>query len=52
MLSEIRQRKTGTICFHSYVDPEKISRRPGGRGRRIKRVTEREGGKPQETLKY
>ena len=33
MLSEISQRKTDTICFHSYVDPEKLNRRPGGRRR-------------------
>ena len=24
MLSEIRQSKIDTICFHSYVDPEKL----------------------------
>ena len=38
MLSEIShtQRKTDTICFHSYVDPEKINRRPCGRGRKKK----------------
>ena len=35
MLSEIRlQRKADTICFHSYVDLEKLNRRPWGRGRR------------------
>ena len=35
ILSEIsRTRKTDTICFHSYVDPEKLSRRPWGRGRK------------------
>ena len=34
MLSEIsHKRKTDTICFHSYVDPEKFNRRPCGRGR-------------------
>ena len=44
MLSEISlQRKTDTICFHSYVDPEKLNRRPWRRGR-AKKV--REGGKP------
>ena len=31
MLSEISQRKTDTICFHSYVDLEKLNRRPWGR---------------------
>ena len=47
MLSEIsRQRKTDTICFHSFVDAEKLNRRPWGRGRGKKEVTEREGGKP------
>ena len=29
--SEIRQRKTDTICFHSYLDAEKL--RPGERGK-------------------
>ena len=29
MLSEISQRKTDTICFHSYLDPEKLNREPG-----------------------
>ena len=33
MLSEIIHTKTDTICFHSYVDPEKLTRRPWGRGR-------------------
>ena len=43
MLSEISQRKT-VIYFHSYVDLEKLNRRPWGRkGERI--VTNREGGK-------
>ena len=43
MLSEIStQRKTDTIWFHSYVDPEKLNRRPWGRGRK-KKV--REGGR-------
>ena len=45
MLSEISQRKTDTICFHSYVDLEKLNRRPWGRGRGGKKV-EKEGGKP------
>ena len=39
------QRKTDTVCFHSYVDPEKLNRRPWGRGRG-KKVTEREEDKP------
>ena len=33
MLSEISQRKTDIICFHSYVELEKLNRRPWGRGR-------------------
>ena len=45
MLSEISQTKIDTICFHLYVDPEKVNRRQWGRGRG-KKVTEREGGKP------
>ena len=33
MLSEISQSEKDTICFHSYVDPEKLNRRPwGGEG--------------------
>ena len=51
MLSEISQRRTDIICFHSYVDLEKLNRTPWEKGRG-KIVTEREGGKPQETLKY
>ena len=47
MLSEISQlRKTDIICFCSYVDLEKLNRRPGWKGRGKKKVTEREGGKP------
>ena len=42
MLSEISQRK---VCFHSYVDLEKLNRRPWWRGRG-KKVTEREEDKP------
>ena len=44
MLSEISHTKTDTICFHSYVDPEKLTRRPWGRGREKERL-EREGAK-------
>ena len=36
------QRKTDTICSHSYVDPEKPNRRPWGRGREEKREGERQ----------
>ena len=34
LLSEIGQSKTDIICFHSYVDLEKLNRRRGGKGRR------------------
>ena len=35
------------------MDLEKLNRRPWGKGRWKKQIhTEREGGKPQETLKY
>ena len=44
MLSEIsQQRKTDTICFHSYVDPEKLNRNPWGRGRKEKKKEVRVG---------
>ena len=33
MLSEISQRKTNIICFHLYVELEKLNRRPWGKGR-------------------
>ena len=33
MPSEISQRKTDIICFHSYVELEKHNRRPWGKGR-------------------
>ena len=36
MLSEISQSEKDTICFHSYVDLEKLNRRPWGRGRKKK----------------
>ena len=42
MLSEISQRKTDIICFHSYVDLEKLNRDHGGReGEKIVTNTER-----------
>ena len=51
-LSEISQsEKDRYHMFHSYVELEKLNRRPWGKGRG-KIVTEREGGKPKETLKY
>ena len=34
--SEISQAEKDTICFHSYMDPEKLNRRPWGRGREKK----------------
>ena len=45
-LSEISQAEKDTICFQSYVDLEKRSRRPWGREWGRKKITEREGGKP------
>ena len=36
-------RRTDSICFHSYVGPEKLNRRPWGRGR--KKWLDREGAK-------
>ena len=36
MLSEISHTKTDTIRFHSYVDPEKLNRRPWGWERKKK----------------
>ena len=36
------QRKTDTICFHSYVEAEKLNRRPWGRGRKEKKQRGRE----------
>ena len=33
VLSEMSQRKTDIICFHSYVDLEKLNRSPWGKGR-------------------
>ena len=34
---KVIQRKTDTICFHSYVDPEKLNRNPWSRGRKKKK---------------
>ena len=45
ILSEISHTEKDTIWFHSYVDLEKLNRRPWGRGMG-KKATEREGGKP------
>ena len=36
MLSEISHTEKDTICFHSYVDPDKLNRRPWGRGTKKK----------------
>ena len=44
MLSEISQAEKGTECFHSYVELEKLHRRPW-RKERVK-ISFREGGKP------
>ena len=50
MLSEISQSKTDVICCHSYVEFEKLNRRPWGKeGKRIS--SNREEGKPSKTLK-
>ena len=46
MLSELSQKRTDIICFHSYVDLEKLNRRQWGRGKGEKLQTGREGGKP------
>ena len=38
MLSEISHtEKDRYLCFHSYVDPEKLNRNPRGRGRKKKK---------------
>ena len=49
MLSEISQR-TDIICFRSYVDLEKLNRRPWRKGREKKTLTDREGGR--QTIRY
>ena len=41
-LSEISHTEKDTVSFHSYVDPEKLNRRPWGEGKGKKKV--REGG--------
>ena len=45
LLSEISQSEKDNICFHSYVDLEKLNRRPWGKGRGEKKL-QRERGKP------
>ena len=40
----VRQRRKH-ICFHSYVDLKKLTRRPWGKVRVKKIVTNREGGR-------
>ena len=40
-MKEVIQRKTDTICFHSYVDPEKLNRSPWGRERIKKKKLQR-----------
>ena len=37
MLSEISHKEKDTVCFHSYVDPEKLNRRQLRRGRKKKK---------------
>ena len=37
-LSEVSHTEKDTICFHSYVDPEKLNRNPWGRGKKKKEV--------------
>ena len=39
---------TDATCFHSYVDPEKLNRRPWGRGRKKKKRLERETQNPKQ----
>ena len=41
MLSEISQPKTDIICFHSYVELEKLIRRPWGKGKGENSVKQR-----------
>ena len=38
MLSEIRQSEKDNICFHSYVELEKLNRRPWGKGREGEKI--------------
>ena len=33
MLSAVSLLSADIVCFHSYVDPEKLNRRPWGKGR-------------------
>ena len=44
MLSEVNQRKTDILCFHSYGDLEKLNRRPQEK-ERGKKELERERGR-------
>ena len=37
MVSEISHTEKDTMCFHSYVDPEKLNRRPWWRKRKKKK---------------
>ena len=43
-LSEISQRRTDIICFHSYVEFEKLNRKPCGKGMGMGKNSYREGG--------
>ena len=49
MLHEISHRKTDIICCRSYVEFEKLNRRPWGKGRG-KIVTEKERGNHRRLL--
>ena len=43
MLSERSQKKTGIVCFHSYVELEKL--KTSGEGKEEKNSTNRGGGR-------
>ena len=40
-MKEVSQRRTDIICFHSYVDLEKLNRRPWAKGRGEKSYKQR-----------
>ena len=48
MLSEVSQRRKDT-CFHSYVDLEKLNRRPWGKGRRKNSLKQRGSQTPKDS---
>ena len=49
ILSEISQRRADILCFHSYVDFEKLNRSPWGKGREKNEYRE---GRRQTTREY